>query len=203
LFDAFDVFCSSPNKGAMSQKPVTMEQLKQILQLKNDGIGIREIARRIGISRNSVRKYLSLLDTGTDQLSNKDLADKAYNNDQLELNTQKQQQLFQHFESVQSELSRTGVTRQLLWKEYLQEHPDGYGYSQYCYHLNEHLKHKDVTMHLEYKAADMLMIDFAGKKQHYVDMQTGERFECQVFVAILPFSGLIFCYAVPTRYYFM
>ncbi|MEO6734395.1 MAG: helix-turn-helix domain-containing protein, partial [Ferruginibacter sp.] len=46
----------------MSQKPVTMEQLKQILQLKNDGIGIREIARRIGISRNSVRKYLSLLD---------------------------------------------------------------------------------------------------------------------------------------------
>src|SRR6187431_1329610 len=99
----------------MSQKPVTMEQLKQILQLKNDGTGIREIARRIGISRNSVRKYLSLLDAGTDQLSNKDLADKAYNNDQLELNTQKQQQLFQHFESVQSELSRTGVTRQLLW----------------------------------------------------------------------------------------
>lgn len=183
----------------MSQKPVTMEQLKQILQLKNDGIGIREIARRTGISRNSVRKYLSLLDADTDQLSNKELADKAYNNDQLELNTQKQQQLFQHFESAQTELSRTGVTRHLLWTEYLQEHPDGYGYSQYCYHLNEYLKHKDVSMHLEYKAADMLMIDFAGKKQHYVDMQTGERFECQVFVAILPFSGLIFCHAVPTQ----
>ena len=133
----------------MSQKPVTMEQLKQILQLKNDGIGIREIARRTGISRNSVRKYLSLLDADTDQLSNKELADKAYNNDQLELNTQKHQHLFQHFESAQSELSKTGVTRQLLWKEYLQDHLDGYGYSQYCYHLNEYLKHKDVTMHLE------------------------------------------------------
>ena len=183
----------------MSQKPVTMEQLKQILQLKNDGTGIREIARRIGISRNSVRKYLSLLDSGTEELTNKELADKAYNNDLLELNTQKHQQLFQHFESAHSELSKTGVTRQLLWKEYLQDHPDGYGYSQYCYHLNECLKHKDVSMHLEYKAADMLMIDFAGKKQHYVDMQTGERFECHVFVAILPFSGLIFCYAVPTQ----
>ena len=45
----------------MSQKPVTMEQLKQILQLKNDGIGVREIARFTGISRNSVRKYLALL----------------------------------------------------------------------------------------------------------------------------------------------
>ena len=45
----------------MSQKPIVMEQLKQILQLKSDGIGIREIARRTGISRNSVRKYLAML----------------------------------------------------------------------------------------------------------------------------------------------
>ena len=135
----------------MSQKPVTMEQLKQILQLKKDGIGIREIARRTGISRNSVRKYLALLDApapAAGELTNKELADKAYNNDQLELNAQKHQQLFHHFQSAPSELSRTGVTRQLLWKEYLQQHPDGYGYSQYCYHLNQHLKHKDVTMHL-------------------------------------------------------
>ena len=45
----------------MSQKPIIMEQLKQILQLKCYGIGIREIARRTGISRNSVRKYLAML----------------------------------------------------------------------------------------------------------------------------------------------
>ncbi len=184
----------------MSQKPITMEQLKQILQLKNDGIAIREIARRIGISRNSVRKYLSLLnDTINENLTSKELADKAYNNDLLELNTQRQQQLLQHFEYAGSELAKTGVTRQLIWNEYLQEHPDGYGYSHYCFHLNEYLKHKDVSMHLEYQAADMIMIDFAGKKQHYVDMQTGELIECQVFVAILPFSGLIFCHAVPTQ----
>lgn len=140
----------------MSQKPVTMEQLKQILQLKNDGIGIREIVRRTGISRNSVRKYLSLLDAGADQLTNKELADKAYSNDLLELNAQKHQQLFQHFQLAQSELAKTGVTRQLLWKEYLQLHPNGYGYSQYCYHLNQYLKHTDATMHLEYHADDRL-----------------------------------------------
>jgi response regulator of citrate/malate metabolism len=47
----------------MAQKPIAMEQLKQILQLQKDGISIREMARRAGISRNSVRKYLSLLAT--------------------------------------------------------------------------------------------------------------------------------------------
>ena len=45
----------------MSQKPIAMEHLKQILQLQKDGISIREIARRTGICRNSVRKYLYLL----------------------------------------------------------------------------------------------------------------------------------------------
>ena len=85
----------------MSQKPVTIEQFRQILQIKNDGIGIGEIVRRTGISRNSMGKYLALLDTTapapSKELTTKELADKAYNNDRLELNAQKHQQLFQHF----------------------------------------------------------------------------------------------------------
>ncbi len=183
----------------MAQKPITMEQLKQILQLKNDGISIREIARRTGISRNSVRKYLSQLDGGTDDLSNKELADKAYNNETLEGNTQRKLQLFAHFKYAESELGKTGVTRRLLWNEYLQKYPGGYAYSQYCDQFKQYLKHKDVSMHLEYNAADMMMVDFAGKKQYYVDLSTGERIECEVFVAILPFSGLIFCLAVHSQ----
>jgi len=125
-----------------------MEQLKQILQLKNDGIAIREMARRIGISRNSVRKYLALLNGANENPTNRELADTAYNNDQLEHNTQRLQQLTHHFTCAGSELSKTGVTRHLLWQEYLEQHPDGYGYSQYCYHLNKYLKQSDVSMHL-------------------------------------------------------
>jgi transposase len=183
----------------MSQKPIAMEQLKQILQLKQDGISIREMVRRSGISRNSVRKYLSLLENDQHPLTSKELADKAYSNDVLEHDAQRLQDLIQHFSQASSELGKTGVTRQLLWNEYLQLYPDGYGYSQYCYHFNHYLKHKDVSMHLQYRAGDMIMVDFAGKKQHYVDMQTGERIACEVFVAILPFSGLIFCEAVASQ----
>jgi transposase len=104
-----------------------------------------------------------------------------------------------HFKSTGSDLTKTGVTRQLLWREYLTEHPDGYSYSRYCYHLKEYLKNKDLSMHLEYDAGDMIMIDFAGKKLHYIDITTGERIECQVFIAILPFSGRIFSYAVHSQ----
>ena len=54
-------------------------------------------------------------------------------------------------------------------------------------------------MHLEYQPADMIMVDFAGKKQRYVDVYSGEVIECQVFVSILPYSGLIFCKAVHSQ----
>jgi transposase len=182
----------------MSQKPIAMEQLKQILQLRNDGVGIREMTRRLGISRNSVRKYLELLKDSSES-SSQELAEKAYNNDLLEHDADRLAQVMQHFICCGSELSQTGVTRQLLWREYLEQHPDGYSYSRYCYHLNEYLKKSDLSMHLEYVPGDMIMVDFAGKKQSYADVSTGEQIECEVFVAILPYSGLIFCNAVHSQ----
>lgn len=182
----------------MSQKPIAMEQLKQILQLKRDGVGVREMSRRLGISRNSVRKYLLLLRDHTGA-ADKELADHAYNNDLLEHDAERLRAVVGHFTSCGTDLEKTGVTRQLLWQEYLSQHPDGYSYSRYCYHLQQYLKQSDVSMHLEYTAGDMIMIDFAGKKQFYIDQQTGEQISCEVFIAILPYSGLIFCKAVHSQ----
>ena len=62
-----------------------------------------------------------------------------------------------------------------------------------------HLQRKDLSMHMQFQPGDMIMIDFAGKKKFYVDVTTGERINCQVFVAVLPYSGLIFCEAVPSQ----
>lgn len=183
----------------MAQKPIAMEQLKQVLQLQNDGVSIREIARRTGISRNSIRKYLSRICDSPSGITDKVLAEKAYDNDLLELDAERLRQATIHFSAAPGELSKPGVTRQVLWQEYIQQHPDGYSYSRYCYHLNQYLRNRDLSMHLEYQVADMIMVDFAGKKQYYVDLTTGEQMACEVFVAILPYSGLIFCEAVHSQ----
>ena len=182
----------------MAQKPIEMEQIKQVLQLRKEGVAIREIVRRVGISRNSVRGYLRLLE-GKGQLSDKALAEKAYKNEQQDAQTQRHYELIQHFVAHARELSKPGVTRQLLWAEYLLEHADGYGYSQYCHHLNGWLSRQDLAMHLEYTPGDLMMIDFAGKKFHYTDKDTGKMVPCEVFVGILPYSGMIFCHAVASQ----
>jgi len=75
-------------KRSMAQKPIAMEQLKQVLQLHADGISIREISRRAGISRNIVRKYLLHLNTH-EHSPDQELADQAYRNDLLELEAER------------------------------------------------------------------------------------------------------------------
>ena len=139
-----------------------MEVIKQVLKLNKDGISIRESARRLGISRNSVKKYLALLPDVT--AGDEALASQVYNNDSLTHDEQRMAELNGYFNGHSEELSRTGVTRQLLWQEYLQQHPDGYSYSRYCYHLQQYLKNRDLSMHLEYSPGDMIMVEFAGKK---------------------------------------
>ena len=98
-----------------------------------------------------------------------------------------------------SYLHKTGVTRKRLWQEYMAAHEDGYQYSQYCNLLRKYLKDTDPTFHWEYNPAEIIQADFAGDKLSYVDKETGEVISVEVFVATLPFSGLIFCMAVASQ----
>lgn len=179
----------------MAQKPIIMELIKQIQQLHNQGVAIKEIVRRTQVSRNSVRKYLYRLNKENPTTENTGEVD---NESGITVH-QKFDLLLDFIKNHHQELRRTGVTRGVLWKEYLVLHPDGYSYSQFCHHLGVWLKQKDVAMHLEYTPADMMMVDFAGKKLSYIDIATGEVIICEVFVATLPYSGLVFCYAVPSQ----
>jgi transposase len=186
----------------MAAKPIKMEQLKQVLNLAGQGHSIKSIVRLTGLARNTVRAYLARgQEQGSDPgvQTDAELALQLYNQDCSAFKSERYQQLLAHLEQADQELVKTGVTRQLLWREYLDQHPDGYGYSQYCYYLQQLLVKKDVTMHLEYQAGEQTMVDFAGKKYPYVDKHTGELIFCEVFVATLPYSGLIFCYPVPSQ----
>ncbi|MBU7570857.1 MAG: helix-turn-helix domain-containing protein, partial [Flavobacterium sp.] len=42
----------------MAAKPIAMEQLKQVLKLKQEGHSIKSIKRLTGLARNTVKTYL-------------------------------------------------------------------------------------------------------------------------------------------------
>jgi transposase len=89
------------------------------------------------------------------------------------------------------------VTLQLLWLEYRQAHPDGWGYTQFCTHYKRWLGRRDVVMRLEYAASERLFVDFAGATVPVTDPETGEVWDAQLFVSVLGASGYL--YAEATR----
>lgn len=189
----------------MAQKAVDMNQIKQVQQLRDDGVPIKEIVRRTGISRKTVRKYLRKIESmnpaeaAPAAVSDKELASVVYNNDCTVIRGKRFEALIAHFKKATEELHDTGVTKQLLWMEYLQDNADGYQYSQYCYLFRKYLKDTDPAFHWEYIPGEFTQLDYAGKKLSYVKKPTGETVVCEVFVGVLPFSGLIFCEAIPSQ----
>lgn len=189
----------------MAQKTVDMNQIKQVQQLREDGVPIKEIVRRTGISRKTVRKYLRKIESmspaeaAPSAVSDKELASAVYNNDCTVIRGKRFEALITHFKKATEELHDTGVTKQLLWMEYLQDNADGYQYSQYCYLFRKYLKDTDPAFHWEYIPGEFTQLDYAGNKLSYVKNLTGEVIVCEVFVGVLPFSGLIFCEAVPSQ----
>lgn len=174
----------------MAAKLIQMSVLKQILRLKSQGHSIKSIIRISGISKNTVKKYLRLAEISNtpveDLLRWEDTQLESYltkRGDSTSEGRQKEiEELLPYFHQ---ELKKPGVTRWVLWGEYKQLYPEGYGYSHFCLALQKYLVRDQSTMHFEHEPGDKLYFDFAGKKLSFVDKETGEVQEAEVFVAVL------------------
>ena len=190
----------------MSGKPITMHQLKQIIELLSKNYSVRSIARLSGIARNTVADYKLMIEQikiPFDQLlllDDEALAVLIYRKDSESQTASDRWNDFQNrLDYFSSELPRRGVTRLLLWDEYREQYPGGYSYSQFCDHLLKELKIKNAVMHFTHCPAEQMMVDFAGGTMNYVDRSTGEIHECQVLVCVLPYSNFTYIEALRSQ----
>lgn len=98
---------------------------------------------------------------------------------------------------IHAERSRPGVTLELLHLEYLETHPGGYRYTQFCEIYRRWTKRRRLSMRQVHRAGEKLFVDYSGKKPTIVDPKTGERTEVELFVAVLGASN--YTYAEATR----
>jgi transposase len=101
--------------------------------------------------------------------------------------------------TIHQELKKKGVTLQLLWGEYRQGCPDGYGYSRFCDLYRAWEKTVDVVMRQVHKAGEKMFVDYSGLKAEVVDRETGEVKEAEVFVAVLGASNYTYAEAAWTQ----
>jgi len=191
----------------MAGKVKSMSQIKQLLQMHKQGIGRKQIARVLGISKTTVKSYLDKVE-GSKLDIDRLLAmeDPALESQFHAGNPSYKDPRYIYLESrllhYVKELSRKGVTKYLLWQEYRQEcvgkHNGGYAYTQFCYHLGQLMVARMPSAVLVHEPGEKLYVDYAGDPLCYIDRDTGEVIGCQVFVACLPFSD--YCFAHVCRH---
>ena len=177
----------------MAQERLTMRKIREVLRLKWEcGLSNRAIARSCSTSHSTVGEYLRRaeaagltwpLPSGVDEDALfARLFPKPPDSGSRRIPCP-------DWSWVHAELRKKSVTLRLLWVEYREEHPGGYGYSQFCALYREWAKRLKPSMRLTHKGGEKVFVDYAGHTIPVVDPQTGEVRQAQIFIGVLGASS--------------
>ena len=180
-----------------------MRKIKEVLRLRFElGLGQREIARACSISQAAVHSYLKKaavagvcwpLPEGWDEPR----VEQALFGDQRPLERSRER-THPDFAALHQQLQQhRHLTRQLVWEEYRQAHPEGYGYSRFCELYQRWRGKQDVVLRQEHPPGEKGFIDWAGATIPVHDAVTGEVWPASLFVMVLGASS--YTYAEATR----
>ncbi len=177
----------------MTQERLSLRKIREILRLKYEiGLSNRAIARACQVSNSTVGEYLARAKRARlewplpEELGEEELIQRLFpEGEKPELAARP----VPNWEEIQRELARRGVTLQLLWQEYREQHPNGYGRSQFHEHYQRWNQAHTTSMRLPHKGGEVMEVDYAGMTVPITDPETGEISQAAVFVATLPASN--------------
>ena len=181
----------------MATERLSMRKTREILRLKwQEGRSHREAARSLGVSAGVIgetlrRAKLAALDWAqVEALSEAALEARLYPSEAAD-----RDRPLPNCEWIHTERRRPGVTLALLHLEYLERHPNGYRYTQFCEAYRRWLAGRRLTMRQVHRAGEKLFVDYAGQKPHLTDPHTGELRDVELFVAALGASNYTYAEA--------
>lgn len=171
------------------------------MRLYEQGLSNRQIATSCRVSPSTVWEYVRAATEREVRLS--DFGDRG-DEELLQALGRHRQARERHktepdYRRLHQELSRKGVTLQLLWEEYREETPEGYGYSRFRELYEEWLDSQELSMPQQHKAGEKAFVDYAGQTVPIVDRDTGEIREAVIFVATLGASNYTYVEAAPAQ----
>jgi transposase len=187
----------------MAGKVKPMSIVKQILLQAHQGKSRKSITRSVGVSKNTVRRYIQLAQgsghTLEELINMDDPTLEMILHRSVSISKSHYEDLENQFPRMREELKQTGVNRFVLWGEYRRRYPDGYSYSQFCWYYQQWLKAQNASMIMEHEPGDKVFVDFAGKKLSYHDPETDKDIEVEFFAGVLGYSQLGFACAVASQ----
>lgn len=183
----------------MAQERLSMRKVLEVLRLKwACGLSNRAISRSCGIAASTVSDYVQRAAAAgltwpvSEELDEDQLFRLLFPSPVREAGGAVP---LPDWAQIHMELRRKGVTLRLLWLEYREAQPEGYGYSQFCELYRQWSKLLNPSMRLSHTGGEELFVDYAGQTVPVVDGETGEIRPAQVFVAVLGASSFTYAEA--------
>ena len=186
-----------------AKRELSMRQLRHLLRLYHDGVSAREIGRRLGVARSTIQDNLKRATAAglawplADDITEEALETRLFGRAGV---TQGQRRRTEpDWAALARELKRPGVTMSILWEEYREVHPEGYGYSRFCDLLRGFERRLTPVMRQHHVAGEKAFVDYSGKRIGIADPTTGEIREAEIFVGVLGASNLTYAEATWTQ----
>ena len=170
-----------------------MTQYREILRLSSLGFSNRNMALSVPCSRNTVAKVLKraqeldiswpLEDNQTDGVLEALFYPKQ---------SDRSPKRMPDYNYIHKELLRNGVSKKLLWTEYMEDcranGDEPLMYFQFCYHIQQDEQKRRTTMHINRKPGEQVEVDWAGDLATIIDPDTGEILKAYIFVGVMTYS---------------
>ena len=179
----------------MAGDRIGMRRIHEVLRLRVlEKRSLRETATSLGISPSTVHGYFSRAQevglTSWEQISlvgEEEIERRLFKGP--EQIGRKKSHTQPDWNEVHLELKRPGVTIELLWQEYREEHPEGLGRSQFSEYYRNFKKKLSLAMRQTYPGGKWSFVDYSGKKIPVINPVTGEVWWAELFVGALGASS--------------
>lgn len=171
-----------------------MTKYREIIRLTGLGFSQRNIMASCGVAQKTVVKVqkrareLNLSWPLDESMTDVELQRLMFSKD----SSVSQNKRMPDYDYIHKELLRNGVSKKLLWTEYMEDCRANGGdplmYSQFCYHIQPDEQKRRATMHINRKPGEQVEVDWAGDPATIIDPDTGEILKAYIFVGVMTYS---------------
>lgn len=190
----------------MSQEKLSVKKLKEILRLKYAcSMSHRAIARAVCTSASTVSYYVRAFKASglrwqvASTMDERDLIEHMSPHC-IQIKNKSFKKTPPDYREIHTALKRKGVTKQLLWQEYVQRcGSSSYSYTEYCRQYRQWYKGLRPSLRQHYKAGEKCFVDYAGPTVSVMHPNTGEVRQAMIFVGVLGASNYTYAEATWSR----
>jgi len=171
-----------------------MTKCREIIRLTGMGFSQRDIMASCGVAQKTVVKVqkrareLKLSWPLDETLTDTELQKLMFSKE----NKVSSNKRMPDYNYIHKELLRHGVSKKLLWTEYMEDcranGEEPLMYSQFCFHIQQDEQKRRATMHINRKPGEQVEVDWAGDTATIIDPDTGEIIKAYIFVGVMTYS---------------